>query len=336
MVVTPEFRISANQADITDAIAARFVRMRLSDDTGYQSDLLEVTLADNDPAQPIQIPPKGAELEVWLGYDGDLVNKGLYVCDEIELAGWPGTMTIRARAAVYDQTPKGKTDLQSQKVRDWPDGTKLADMVAKIAKEHGMQPAVSASLKSVVLPHQSQTEESDVSFLVRIAKQYDAVVKPSGGKLVVAKRAEGTSISGEDLPTITLDATECTSFRMTQATREKPGTVVAYWHSTAKAKRQEVSVGSGDPVKRLRHHYPTESAAKAAAQGELDKRTRKQSTVSVSMPGNPRAMAEAKLVLAGFRDGVDGDWLITRVDHDLDAAAGYVCHVDGEKPKDEE
>lgn len=333
-LIASQFRVSANASDITAAVASRLISLRLTDDTGYQSDLLEIVLADNDPANPIQIPPKGAELEVWLGYDGDLSRMGLFVCDEIELAGWPGTMTIRGRAAVYDKTPKGKTDLQTQKVREWPDKTKLGDMVSKIAKEHGMEPAVSKSLQSVVLPHLSQTEESDVSFLVRVTKQYDAVVKPSGGKLVVAKRGEGTSTSGDELPAVTLDASQCTSFRMTQATREAPGTVVAYWHNKKSAKRIEVKVGSGDPVKRLRHYYPTQDAAQAAAQGDLDKRTRKQATLSVSMPGNPQLMAEGKLTLTGFRDGVDGEWLVRSVEHEL-TEGGYSCHVEGEKPKGE-
>lgn len=331
--IAPQYRVTANSQDITAAIKDRLISLRLTDEMGFQSDMLEIHLADHDPANPIQKPPKGAELEVWLGYDGQVQRMGLFVADEIEMAGWPGTMTIRARAAAYENTPKGKTDLQTQKARSWPDKTKLGDMVAKIAKEHGMEAAVAKSLASITLPHFDQTEESDISFLVRVTKQYDAVVKPSGGKLTVAKRGESQSVSGDALPTVTLAATDCTSFRLVEATRESPGTVVAYWHSTAKGKRNEVKVGSGDPVKRLRHAYPTEDAAKAAAQGDLDKRVRGEAKLSVSMPGDPLVQAEGKLTLTGFRDSVDGEWLIKRVEHEMDGQ-GYSCHVECEKPKD--
>lgn len=332
MGVTPEFRVSANSDDITKAIADRLLSIRLTDEFGFESDLVEIHLADHDPANPINKPPKGAELEVFLGYDGSVKRMGLFIADEIELAGWPGTMTIRARAATYEATPKGKKDLQTQKVRSWANGTKLGAMVQKIAKEHGMTAVVAKSLADIVLPHFSQTEESDISFLVRVTRTYDAVVKPSGGKLVLAKRGESQTASGEEMPDIELAATDCTGFSMTESAREEGGTVVAYWHSTAQSKKIEVKVGSGDPVKRLRHFYPTAAAAKAAAQGEMDKRTRGKCKLSLTMPGNTELQAEATLTLSGFRPGIPTDWLIRRVEHDFQAGSGggYKCHVEAE------
>lgn len=327
------FRLTANDKDITATIAARFRSLRLTDESGLSSDTLEVTLADHDPQNRIQRPPKGAELELWLGYDDQVQRMGLFVCDEFERGGWPGYVTIRARAAVYDQTTKGKTDLQSQKRRSWPNGTRLGDMVAKIAKEHAMEPAVAPALASIALPHTAQTEESDLSFLLRILKNYDAIVKPAGGKLVVAKRGDSKSIGGAELPTVKLDATDVTDWHVNQSERETGGTVVAYWHSTAQSKRNEISLGSGDPVKRIRHFFPTEDAATQAAQAELDKRKRQQNRFSGSLPGRVDLMAEATLVLSGFgADDVDGEWLIKRVEHELDAAGGYRCRVEAELP----
>lgn len=46
-----------------------------------------------------QIPATGAELELALGYDGELVRVGGFVVDEIEISGWPGELVVRARAA---------------------------------------------------------------------------------------------------------------------------------------------------------------------------------------------------------------------------------------------
>lgn len=332
--VRPAYRISANEQDITAAILDRFVSLHLTDDTGLDSDTLEVVLSDHDSTRPLRIPSKGAELELWLGYDGTTRRMGLFVCDEVEKSGWPGRMTIRARAAIYEQTPKGKTDLQTQKTRSWPKDTKLADMVAKIAKEHGMKPAVAKSLQAIKLPHIDQTDESDISFLLRVAKTYDAMVKPGDGKLVVAKRGESKSASGDELPVVLMTADQVTDWRYSESSKESPGTVVAYWHDTrATAKKQSVTVGSGDPTKRLRHNYPTQEAAKAAAQSELDKRKRGEKKFSGTLPGNPNLLAEGRLVLSGFGEGPDGEWLLKRVEHDL-AEGGYVCRVECEKPTD--
>lgn len=329
--IRPEFRLVANSQDVTAAIAARFVSLHLTDEAGLQADTLEIVLSDTDPADPVEIPPRGAELELFLGYDGQAQRMGLFVCDEVELDGWPGSMTIRARAAIYEGTPKGKTDLQTQKSRSWADGTTLGAMVSKIAKEHGMEAALSPSLVGIVLPHFDQTEESDVSFLGRLAKRYDAVVKPSGGKLVLSKRGEGKSASGDDLAPVSIDAADVTSYKMTLSTRESPGTVVAFWHDKGMAKRQEVHVGSGDPVKQIRHHFPNAAAATQAAQSELQRRERGQERLSLTLPGSPDIVAECALSVSGIRAGVNGDWLVARVVHSL-GRQGYACEVEAEKP----
>lgn len=332
----PTWSILANQVDITATIADRFISLTLTDAVGMESDTLEITLADNDPLSPIAIPPTGAELHLMLGYDGINLLMGLFVCDEVELAGWPGEMVIRARAATYDKSKGGKTDLQTQKTRSWPKGTKLADMVAKIAKEHSLEPAVAKSLTSIVLPHTDQADESDINLLIRMAKKYDAIVKPSNGKLVLAKRGESKSVTGEAMPPVLLSPSDCSAFRLVMAKRETAGMVVAYWHAVKQAKRNEVKVGKGEPVRRLKQYYPTEEMALAAARADLSRRARGQETISLTVTGSPLITAEGVLVLSGFRPGVDGEWLISRVTHRLDASSGYVCDLEAEKPNKDE
>lgn len=334
--VRPTWAILANQADITATIAERFMSLTLTDAVGMESDMLEITLSDNDPLMPVAMPPTGAELQLFLGYDGINLPMGLFICDEVELAGWPGEMVIRARAAVYDKSKGGKTDLQTQKTRSWPAGTKLGDMVAKIASEHGMEPAVAESMESIALPHTDQADESDINLLVRLAKRYDGVVKPGNGKLVLAKRGESKAVSGEALAPVLITAGDCSRWRLVLSKRETAGMVVAYWHAVKQAKRNEVKVGSGEPVRRLRQYYPTEEMALAAARADLARRERGAETVSLTVTGAPWIAAECPLTLVGFRPGVDGQWLISRVMHRLDKSSGYSCEIEGERPNAEE
>lgn len=331
MGLKPEYRLLANGSDITSTVQPRLKSLRVTDEAGMESDALEVVLEDADPADPIQMPPTGAELEVFLGYDGAAQRMGLFVVDEIELSGWPGEMRITGHAAPFDKSKGGKENLQTQKTRSWPKDTKLADMVAKIAKEHGMAGAVSQSLASVTLPHIDQTDESDMHLLVRIARKYDAVVKPAGGKLVLAKRGESKSVSGQSLPAVALTPADVSRFSVTLSKRENSGSVVAAWHETKTAKRHTVTVGSGEPVTRLRQQYSTEAMAKAAATAEMDKRARRLRKLTATLPGRTELAAEAPLTMAGFRDGVDGAWIITSVEHALDNA-GYVCTIAAEVP----
>lgn len=330
MGLTPGYRIIANHDDITAVISDRFISLSITDESGTESDQIDIVLADHDPSRPIAIPPTGAELEVYLGYDGSLQRMGLFVVDEIELSGWPGTMTIRGKAAPYTESKDGKSDLLTQKSRSWPKGTKVGDLVAKIAKEHGLTPAVASSLAKISLAHMDQTDESDISFLTRIAKRYDAICKPADSKLLFAKRGEMKAVGGEELPTITVSAQDCSRFCMTWAKREEAGTVIAYWHAKRTAKKNEVKVGSGEPVRRLRHWYQDAESAKEAAQAELDKRIRGEHKLTLTMPGDPFLCAESPLVASGFRQGVDGEWLTTRVTHSL-SKSGYACDVEAER-----
>lgn len=314
-------------------IRDRLATLRFTDESGIDSDVLEIVLTDHEADQPIAMPSTGAELAVAVGYDGQLRDMGLFVCDEVELAGWPGEMTIRARAAVQENTPAGKATLRTQKSREWAKGTKLGNMARKIATEHGMEAAVAQSLDSIALPHMAQADESDLHFLIRIARKYDGIVKPAAGRLVLAKRGETKSTSGVALPGITLKPAEVSRWRVVMSKAETAGMVVAYWHAVKQAKRHEVKVGSGEPVRRLKMYYPTEEMALAAARSELDRRKRGKVTISLSLPGRPDLQAEAPLILQGFRPGVDGDWIITRVEHSI-GGDGYACTVEAEQPND--
>lgn len=331
--VKPEYRLVANKSDITGMISERLVSLRYTDEAGLESDVLEIVLADHDPDNPIQVPPTGAELELFMGYDGKAERIGLFVCDEVEIAGWPGEMTIRARAAPFDTSKGGLANLQSQKTRSWAKGTLLGNMVKKIAKEHGMAAAVMETLAKVALPHIDQADESDLHFLGRVVKKYDGIVKPAAGKLILAKIGSAKTISGLSLPSVTLAPEDVSRFRMVVSKRETAGMVVAYWHAMKNAKRNEVKVGQGEPVKRLKMYYPTKEMALAAARSELDRRERRKVTVSITLPGRTDLVAEGRVILSGFRDGVDGEWSITRAEHSMDSS-GFVTTVEAEQPND--
>lgn len=330
--IAPAFRIVANDRDVTAAIVDRFKSLRLTDEAGVTSDTLEINLADHDPEQPIIMPPVGAELQLSIGYGDRLRAMGMFIVDEIELAGPPDSMTIRARAAPYEASKGGKTDLQTQKSRAWKAGVTIGAMVRKIAGEHGMQASVSDSLAAVVLPHIDQSAESDMNFLHRLAKRYDAIAKPAGGRLLFVERGASKSASGQALPRINLVRKAAAEHRFTLAMRDSPGTVVGYYRETHKAKRHEVRIGEGDPVKVIRTQFRDKSTAVAAVKAEQSRRARGESSLSLGMPGDPAVIAESVLVLGeGYRKEIAGDWLVTRAEHYI-GPQGYRTTVECERP----
>lgn len=326
--------VTANKEDIREAVMERLFSMQLTDGAGFESDTLEMVLVDDDPLKPVKVPPKGAEIEITLGYERFYRNMGLFVVDDMELAGWPLALVIRARAAPFEKSKMGKTQLQTQKNRSWEKGTRLAELLDTLAKEHGMQSAISASMAGIVLPHLDQKEESDINFLLRIARKYDGIVKPAGGYLTITKKGEALSASGAKLPTVTLTATEITDFRWSTQSRDKAGTVIAYYKVSKKAARVELKVGDGEPVKRIGTNYPTKEMALAAAKALLAKTQRSEVKLGLTVMGNPEFMAEMIVQIRDVHEVVNGEWLVETCRHRL-GEQGYLVDLELEQPNDE-
>jgi len=329
--IEPAFKIIANNKNITDKIRERFKSLRLVDGTGTTADTVEIALADHDKANPVALPPRGMELEVFLGYDGSAQRMGLFVIDEAELSGFPQQVIIRARAAPYTESKGGMRDLQTQKTRSWPKGTTIGAMVKRIAGEHRLKPAVAPSLADIVLPHTDQAHESDMDLLLRLAKRYDAVAKPVSGVMMFNKRGDATTVKGHEMSRVTLTPLDGNDYRVTIASRDSSGACIAYYRDTRKAQRHEVKVGDGEPVIRLRMSYADRVSAENAARAEQRKRARAERTLFYSLPGRPDLAAEALVTMQGFRSGVDGDWLITRAEHYV-GSNGYRCTIEAEQP----
>jgi phage protein D len=329
--IKPQFRVTANGRDITRIITERLKHLRLIDETGNTADTLEICLSDHDPSARVMLPPTGAELEVSFGYDGAALRMGLFVCDEIQLAGPPDEVTILARAAPFERSSRGRLDIQSQRSRSWAAGTKIGDMVRRIAGEHRLKPRVSEGLAAIQLPHIDQASESDMNLLLRIAKRYDAIAKPAGGFLLFIRRGDAQSASGAVLPRITLTPEDGGNYRVTIASRDSPGTVVAFYRDIDLAERHQVTVGKGEPVKRLRMQYKDRASAEAAALAELRRRARRERTLSYSFPGRPDVVAECVIEMQGFREGIAGRWLVTRAEHYI-GPDGYRCSIEAEQP----
>lgn len=331
----PAFRLIANNNDLTDKIRGRLFSLQLTDEAGFDADMLEIVLVDDDPSRPIEVPPTGAELKLSLGYIEHLREMGLFVVDEIEVAGYPVALVIRGRAAPFETSKFGKKPMQDQKNRSWESGTKLKTMLETIAKEHEMEAAISASMAGITLPHFDQKEESDINFLMRIVRKFDGIVKPAGGYLTITKRGEGLSASGAELPRLTIRRDDVKSFRMTQQKRDSAGTVIANYKASKHAARMEVKVGTGDPVKRIGTNYNSRDLAVNAARTEYARRLRGQKVLNISIMGWPDVIAEMIVDVEQLHAAADGEWLTKSVTHRL-SDGGYETDLVLEQPNSEE
>lgn len=321
----PSFAISADGGDITGAVKDRLMELRVNDEAGNQSDTVEIRL--DDRGGTLALPRKGTQLSVAIGYEETgLVDKGLYVVDEVEGESAASSLTIKAKAADM------RSSLKAAKTRGW-DGKTLGDIVNTIAGEHGLQAKVAPALAGMNFEHVDQTNESDMHFLTRLAKQYDAIAKPAGEYLVMVPRGEAKSATGKSLPSVSLTRKDITSYRFTIAERGKYGKVIAHYRDEGKAEDVAVTYGDGEPAYTIRHPYQNFEQAYAAAKAKKEALDRGTATVGVTMPGNADVAAEGKVTLSECRDGVDGTWVVTKATHVITGTGGFSTEFDGETPK---
>jgi len=321
----PDFQILANSQDITALIRDRLISIRVTDEAGFKSDNIEITLDNRDGK--IAAPKSGAELDVRLGYkETGLVSLGTYTVDEIGIEIAPARLIIPAKAANMKQS------LKAPKSRAWHDKT-IADMLGTIASEHGLQPKAAESLADIHYPHIDQTEESDLHFLTRLAKQHDAVAKPVMNRLIFVPKGEAKSASGVKLPVIPIAITDLSSGSYRSADRGKYKSVKAFWNDKAGAKKVYEQVGSDEPTFTLRQPFANAEEAQTAAQSKLDAFNRGTATFRFSTyKGRPEIRAEGKINVQIGNDTIDGEWIVTRIIHSF-RESGFTSQVEAELPK---
>lgn len=309
--MTPDFQILADSQNITHIIRDRLIELRITDEAGWQSDSIEIKL--DDRLSNIELPRHGAQLDVRIGYiEEGLTRLGVFTIDEVNVNGPPDTLTIRGRAANF------RNSLKEQKQRSW-DNITLSDLVKSIAKEHDLEPVIGQDLIAKSIQHIDQTDESDLHFLTRIAKDYGAISKPVDNRLIFVSKGDARTATNKPMPVIPLSKTDLTRYGFNVADRGKYEAVIAHWYDSNTAKQVPVKVGSTSarPIFTLKGLHPDKESAQNAARAKLKALQRGQSSGNLTLQGRLNATAETKVVLKGIKDRIDGDWIITRAEHQL-------------------
>ncbi len=323
----PDFSLSADGNDITTVIQQNLISLTLTDNAGSESDRLAITVSLPDS---VATPKKGAVLRLGLGFNGELIDKGQYVVDEVTSSGPPRRVQIVANAAPMDNR-KQPGSLQTQKTRSFDDIT-LGDLVKIVASDHGLVPRINSDLDSIRITHVDQVGESDMNLLTRLAKRYGAVSKPANGYWLFLKEGEGKSASGKALTNITIQPHQVTTWQCRFSSRNDVRRVVATYHDLESGDTKEVSTGTGEPEFRIVFKYPNYEEAEAAVLARAKSVKSGSDTLDVTMPARSSLMAlvaEGHVSLDGFGDVEDGNWRLKSVEWSL-SESGLQLRLSGD------
>ncbi|MBF8704086.1 MULTISPECIES: phage late control D family protein [Pseudomonas] len=318
----PVFQIVADGKDITALINDRLLLLRTSDKPGMESDEFELRI--DDRAQAVTLPSRGAKIEVFLGYGAQaMVRLGSYTVDEVEVTGPPDTITLRGKAS--DMRGSGKTTRSGS----WED-VALAKIVSDVAARNGWEPGCTVQTK---VPRVDQRNESDFNFITRLAKQYDCTAKVASGKLVVLPRQGGQSASGKAISTVTINRADASRYSFRLGDRSTQKAVKTQHQDKATGKLNVVELGNDDAPAGLpgvhtdRHIYPNKSAAEQAAKARLAAFNRSTAAVRLEMVGRTDLFAERTISAQGFKNGLDGEYLVESVEQ-VFTASGWTTTVE--------
>ncbi|KNC17492.1 late control protein D [Pantoea sp. RIT-PI-b] len=342
----PAFRLTLAGADITQKIEQRLISLTLTDNRGFEADQLDIELDDADGQ--LLMPRRGVELSLALGWKGEvLFPKGTYTVDEIEHSGTPDRLTLRARSADFRQT------LNTKREKSWHQ-TSVGEVVKEIAGRHKLKTAMGDDVAKMGLDHIDQTNESDASFLMRLAKQCGAVACIKDGNLLFIRQGQGKTASGKVLPAITLVRKDGDGHRFTLADRDAYTGVIASWlhtrepdkkpEATVKRKRRKPAaqkkepeakqgdylIGTDENVLVLSRTYANRANAERAAKMQWERLQRGVATFSIQLArGRADLYTEMPVKVSGFKQQIDkAEWIITTLTHGLSAENGYTTSIE--------
>ncbi|MFD0709956.1 phage late control D family protein [Photorhabdus akhurstii] len=345
----PAFDLMIGGQQIT-TLNDRLISLSLTDNRGFEADTLELVIDDSDGK--IALPPRGVEISVAIGWQGEpLIHKGFFTVDEISHSGPPDQLTVTARSADFRQ------EFNVKREYSWHDIT-IAKVVSAIAGRYNLKPGVSRQLMNIEIDHADQTNESDISFLSRMAEMLGAIATIKNGMLLFIIPGQGVSRSGKPLPIITIKRESGDKHNFSLADRDAYTGVKAYWldlsfgkkpATTMKRKSQpdqstktkatasnksskkegDYLEGAEGNVYVMRQTFKTERIARRAAAAKWAALQRGAAEFSITLArGRPDLYPDLYAQVMGFKTVIDSSgWVITRVVHNI-GDSGYTTSLE--------
>lgn len=317
-------------------INSRLVDWEHVDAAGIESDTLKLTVNIEGLEG---LPSVDGKIGLRVGYkETGLVDKGEFVVTRTTPQLFPSLLLIVATAAPFKVADE--TGFKARRSASYGPIT-LGELFRQLTARHGFSPRVAADLDAIQIDHVDQSNETDMGFLTRFARRYDAVTKPVGELYVLARRGQVKSLSGKPLPPVTLSVTEdnrpggrsfiAASIDQDSRVRFK-GCKTTWWDGSA-GKECLVEVGEA-PYKTIRQRYQNEAEAKAAAEGEHRKTQREAAKLRIDCPGNPAFGAEGLVVLDdSWPSFMRGTWSIDKVTASGSRQQSYRCTLEATYPE---
>ena len=299
--MTPIYELSLGN----DTIQNRLEKLEIKDFAESRGDTLSIKLN----GKGIQKPRLGVDISIKIGYaETNIWDAGTFIVQEVGRSedarrrGRANVLTIRGISQPQGEDASASLQTTS-KERIFQDKT-FEDVLSEIIKDLGYTPRIHPSLKNVPIPTTLQRNESDASFLDRLATERNAFVKyhiEPGNEVILILPFEVQPKALQPIPNVTLNRTDITSYFFQETQHHNIGAVTAKYIDLDTGRTERYKAGSGRSII-LPDTYPTENSAELAAESALNSHHRLIQTLTVQLPTQPNLLAEQIIELTGFDD----------------------------------
>lgn len=326
-----QFDVRINGQSIASPLAPILEDIQVFDGTDSEADTASITVADIDGS--VAMADERDEVEIDLGtVDGvGLVFQG-FVSDIRSRGGRSKGRTLTLECSSVD--PGGKAKEEGE--QHWDDKP-LGAILEEAFKSTGLPILVSPSFASVIRDYEAMDAETPLAFARRLADELGATFKAMGKRFVFTERNAALDVLGGALPVfsaawgdnlIDWDLTPIIPKARFANTRSR-------WFDFTKSEWNDESqdLSAGEAKQLVAALKPGSGIAKQSAVASKVRNQREGGEGSITVRGSYRPQADGKCQVTGARDGIDGLYVISSVQHTANKSRGFITKLELKKPE---
>jgi phage protein D len=310
--------------DISAPLAESLLDLTYSDNPSGSLDDLQITVEDR----------AGKWRGDWSPVEGDRITAsirtvnwsgpatfatlpcGSFNVDTVECSGPPDIVRIKATAL-----PGGVSVKRERRTKTW-EKIKLKTLAGDFAKRAGLKLmyefADNPSYDSL-----SQTDQTDLAFLLDLCSKEGAALKVSGGKLIIFDEAAYEKKS----PVATIQRDDVLSYSFSWSTavaayRACQLTYTGAKNKTIKATYVPPGAPKTGPVLKINETVSSHAEAERVARNRLREQNKEYGRGQLSLPGDPRMAAGVTIRIKGW-GRFDSKYIVDSAVHTVDGSGGY-------------
>ncbi len=336
----PSYELRSENKKLNNFLHNRVLSLSITDHLDTYID--ELTLSfDNRSFNDLFIPPPdfGKDLNLKLGYSPSLKNMGNFYIDSWNVSTPPATINITAKSinlllGFFDQ----KTEIwQGSENKKKP----IAQVIKTIAKNYQLATEISESYEKKTI-EEYQYVESDINFISRLAKQYNAYFKIKQNKIFF-KEYDSLRKNKKTTAYVKLNVNNIMSYQVQKQEADNYTSVHANWYDyeTASLSLETYPSDSASPEKSakpiktvtpekiftIRKIFPFKGEAQSAAEAKYWLLNRNKEILNVKSVGDIDLSTGKTLQISKLQKEIDGsNWIMQHVNHNFDSS-GFTSSI---------